>query len=61
MKSNHTAAKGTTMKQRYEILDCNEMVIATADTIEDARYAKSTRNAKMIFDTKVTHGNPVVR
>jgi len=49
------------MKQRYEILDVNEMVVATADTIEDARYAKDKHNAKLIYDTHKTHGNPCVR
>ena len=45
-----STSKRNQNNDRYEILDNMEMIIATAQTIEDARYAKESRNAKLIYD-----------
>ena len=37
---------------RYEILDSMEILVALADTLEDAFYAAEKHEAKLIHDTQ---------
>jgi len=39
-------------KYRYEILDSMEILVALADSLEDALYAAEKHGAKLIFDTQ---------